>query len=149
MAQHDDAAAIFLPPQHLGCGKTRRATADDHDLAGRVDGALHPRLDLRLGLLPLFANEDAVAFQLDLPDRDRAECRRPGGFAGTQIETGVMPGTTDALPGHEAFRKRPVIMAAIRADRENLRARSHQHNLIIADMTEQCLTSEFGQGYAL
>ena len=39
IAEHDDAAAKLLPPQHLGRGKSRRAAADDHDLAGRIDGS--------------------------------------------------------------------------------------------------------------
>ena len=30
-AQHDDAALVFPPPQHLGRGESRRAAADDHD----------------------------------------------------------------------------------------------------------------------
>src|SRR5205823_1724575 len=118
VAQHHDAAAITLPPQHLGCGKSRRATADDHDPAGRIGGALH----LRLGLFALSPHEDAIVLLLDLPDRDRTERRCPDGLAGTQVETGVMPGTTHALAGHEAFGERPVIMAAMRADRENLRS---------------------------
>ncbi len=60
-----------------------------------------------------------------------------------------MPGTTDALAGHEAFGERPVIVAAMRADRKNLRARTHQQHFIVADMAEQRLAGEFGQAYAL
>ncbi len=30
-AQHDDAALVFPPPQHLGRGESRCAAADDHD----------------------------------------------------------------------------------------------------------------------
>src|SRR5207237_7856602 len=119
------------------------ADAPNQGLAGRIDGALHPRLDLRLGLFALFPDEDAAVFLLDLPDRDRTERRRPCGFAGPQVETGVMPGTTNALAGHEALGERPVIMAAMRADRENLGARTHQQHFIVADMAEQRLTSEF------
>ena len=52
-----------------------------------------------------------------------------------------MPGTTDALAGHEAFGERPVIMAAMRADREDLRARTHQHHFIVADMATALQTS--------
>src|SRR6476646_1486757 len=59
-----------------------------------------------------------------------------------------MPRTADALPGHEAFGERPVIVAAMRANRKNLRARTHQQHFIVADMAEQRLISEFGQAYA-
>ena len=58
MAQHHDAAAIVLPPQHLGGGKARRAAADNHDPTGRIDDAL----DARPGLLALLPDENAIAF---------------------------------------------------------------------------------------
>jgi hypothetical protein len=61
----------------------------------------------------------------------------------------MMPGTADALAGHETFSERPVIMAAMRADRENLRSRTHQQDVIVADVAKQCDAREFGQGYAL
>ena len=60
-----------------------------------------------------------------------------------------MPGTADALPGHEAFGERPVMVAAMRPDRKNLRPRTHQQHFILADMAEQGLIGEFGKGYAL
>ena len=60
-----------------------------------------------------------------------------------------MPGTTDALADHEPFGERPVIVAAMRADGENLRARAHQQNFLVADMAEQRLAREIGQGDAL
>ena len=41
--------------------------------------------------------------------------------------------------------KRPVIMAAMRVDRENLRARSHQQHFLVADMAEQGLALEIGR----
>ena len=132
-------AAKLLPPQHLGRGKTRRAAADDHDPAGRIGGALAARLRL-LALVP---DDDAIALMLDLPDRERAKRRRAGGFAAAQIETGVMPGTADAVADHEPFRERPVIMAAMRVDGENLRAGAHQQDILIADMPEQGLAGEF------
>ena len=60
-----------------------------------------------------------------------------------------MPGTTDALAGHEALGERPVVMAAMRADRKDLRTRTHQQDFIVADVTEQRLAGEFGTGYSL
>jgi hypothetical protein len=100
-------------------------------------------------LFTLLPNEDATVLLLDLPDRNRTERGRPGGFASAEIETGVMPGTTDTLAGDETLRERPVIMAAMGADRENLRARTHQQNLVVADVAEQRLAGEFGQAYTL
>jgi hypothetical protein len=35
------------------------------------------------------------------------------------------------------------------ADRENLRSRTHQQDFIVADVAEQRLAGEFGQGYSL
>ena len=40
VAEHHDAAAKLLPPQHVRRGKARRTTADDHDFAGRIDRSL-------------------------------------------------------------------------------------------------------------
>ena len=31
-AEHDDAVLVAIPPQHLGCGESGRAAADDDDL---------------------------------------------------------------------------------------------------------------------
>src|SRR5207344_2776141 len=99
-------------------------------------------------LFTLFAHENTIVFLLDLPDRDRTERRRPCGFAGAQVETGVMPGTTDALAGHEAFGERPVVVAAMRADRKDLRTRTHQQDFVVADVAEQRLPGEFGIKYS-
>ena len=71
---------------------------------------------------------------------------RPSSCSTFQTATGL---TTNALAGHEALGERPVIMAAMRADRENLRAGTHQHHFIVADMAKQGFACEFGRGYAL
>ena len=88
-------------------------------------------------------------FQRDFPDRNRTDRRRPGGLASAQIETGVMPGTPDALAGHDALGERPVVMAAMRADREDFRAGTHQHDFIVADVAQQGPAREFTEGYTL
>ena len=67
-------------------------------------------------------DEDAVALVLDLPDRERAQRRRARRLPGAQIEAGVMPGAADAVADHEPLRERPMIMAAMRVDGENLGA---------------------------
>ena len=56
-----------------------------------------------------------------------------------------MPGAADALADHKPFRKRPMIMAAMRVDGEDIRPRAHQQHLFIADMAKQGLAGEFGQ----
>ncbi len=140
-AQHHDAAAKLLPPQHFGGGKPRRAAADDHDPAGRLDNPLHARLRL-LAFLP---DDNALALVLDLPHRDRAQRRRPGGFPGAQVETGMVPGAADAFAVHQAVGKRTVIMAAMGVDGENLRSRTHQQDFIVADMAKQGRAGEVGR----
>ena len=122
-----------LPPQHLGGGKSRCAAADDDDLAGRIVGGL-PR---GLGCSRFCLDEDAAAVLLDLPARERTQRRRAHRFAAAQIEAGVMPGTADAVADHEPFGERSVIVAAMRVDGENLGARAHQQDILIADMAEQ------------
>jgi len=69
----------------------------------------------------LLPDENAVAFVLDVPDCQRIQRRGTGGFAAAQIETGVMPGTTDALAVDEALGQRTMIMAAMGVDGKNLR----------------------------
>ena len=136
VAQHHDAAAIILPPQHLGRGKARRATADDDDPAGRIGRRLRRAASAARAFRRTKMRPSSL---LDLPDRERIERRRARRLAGAQIEAGVMPGTADALADHEAFGERPVVMAAMRADREDLRARAHQQHFLVADMAEQGL----------
>ena len=68
-----------------------------------------------------------------------------GRLAGTQIETGVMPGTADALALDDAIGKRTVIVAAMRVDGENLVACAHQQHFVVADMSEQHRAREFGR----
>src|ERR1700730_15782293 len=138
VAEHHDAAAKLLPPQHLSRGKARRTTADDHDVAGCIDRSLAARLRL-FTLLP---DQDPVALALHLPDRERTQRRRARRFPAAQIEARMMPRAADAVADHEPFRKRPVIMAAMRVDGENLRPGTYQQNILIADVTEQGLAAE-------
>ena len=138
-AQHDDTAAILLPPQHFGRGESRRTSADDDDLVH----CGHSSCAARRGLLALLPDDDAIALVLDLPDGKRIERRRARGFSAAQVKAGVVPGTTDAVANHEAIRKRPVIMAAIRVDGENPGACAHQQDILVADMSKQGLVGEF------
>ena len=43
-----------------------------------------------------------------------------------------MPGAADAFANHEAVRERPVIMAAMGIDRENLGSGADQQNILMA-----------------
>src|SRR5258707_715057 len=75
------------------------------------------------GLLALLPDDNAVAFTLDVPDREWIERRSPRSFPGAQIETGMVPGAADARAVHDAIGEWPVIMAAMGVDRKDLRAR--------------------------
>ena len=48
-----------------------------------------------------------------------------------------MPGTAHGVADHEALGERTVVVRAMGADREQLRAAPHQQDLVVADMTEQ------------
>jgi hypothetical protein len=94
-------------------------------------------------------DEDAITLVLHPPDHERGKRRRARSFPGPQIEAGMMPGTADALTDHESLRERPVIMAAMRIDRENLRSGANQQNILIADVAEQGLSGEVTECDAL
>jgi hypothetical protein len=66
-------------------------------------------------------NEDLAISLLDLPAVESAYGRRADGFAAAQIETRVVPGTSNGIPDYEPFTERPVIMAALGCNGENLR----------------------------
>ena len=74
-AQHDDAALVFPPPQHLGRSESRRAAADDHD---------PPRL-IRLRARPCFGpgalltHDDLSVALIHPPNIDRTQRRRAQG----------------------------------------------------------------------
>jgi hypothetical protein len=100
---------------------------------------------MSLGLLALAAHENPIAFVLDLPDRERIESRSARGVTGSQIETGVVPGTADAFAVDEALGEWAMIMAAMGVDREYLRSRAHQQHVVVADMAQQDCAREIGQ----
>ena len=55
-----------------------------------------------------------------------------------------MPGATHGITVEHALGKRPAIVAAFRADRENLLADPRQQNVVFADMTgEHGAVAEF------
>ena len=56
----------------------------------------------------------------------------------------MMPGTTDSVVNHQSFRKRSVLVAAVRIDCEYLRADLHQKHFVISDMAKQLAFREIG-----
>ena len=91
-AQHDDAALIFLPPQHLGRGEPCCPAADDHNLVWFV--VLSAALLLRLNAL-LAEKDFAVALiQASTCRLDRA----PGRAGVRQCEDQSKRDATDIAP---------------------------------------------------
>ena len=92
---------------------------------------------LRDWLLPLFAHRNLPVALLDIPACYWAKRRRPEGFSGAQIETGVVPGATHRVANQETLGERALIMGALGTDREHLAAAAHQQNLLVAGMTDE------------
>jgi hypothetical protein len=82
------------------------------------------------------------AVALDLPDRQRIESRRVRRLTRPHVETGMMPRAADGLAVDEAFGERPMVVAAMGIDRKDVRARTHQKHVLIADMAQQCCAGE-------
>jgi hypothetical protein len=64
-------------------------------------------------LFKLLTNENPAVLLLNPPTGERACGRRSQCFTAAQIEAGVMPGTSNAVPDYESFTERPVVMAAM------------------------------------
>ncbi len=144
-AQHDDAALVFLPAQHLGCGKSRRAAADDHDCVRLIPLCAR----LLLGLSVLLAHEDLAVALLDAPRADRTEGWRAKRLASAEIEAGVMPGTSHRIIDDEPFGERAVIVRALSADGEDLRPTAYEQHRLFSDMAgELGAVRQFGGGHS-
>jgi hypothetical protein len=61
----------------------------------------------------------------------------------------MMPGTADRVVDHQPFRKRTVVVAAVRIDCEYLRADLHQKHFVISHMAKQLAFREIARPYAL
>src|SRR5262249_8543290 len=59
------------------------------------------------------------------------------GLAGAQVEAGVMPGAPHRVADQESLGERPVVVRAMRPDREHVRALPGKHDLLVADVAEQ------------
>jgi hypothetical protein len=86
---------------------------------------------------------------LDPPAGERAYGRRTHGFAAAQIETGVMPGTSDAVPHYEPLTERSVVMAAFGCNAEYLGPAVNKQDFLVADMTYQFSICKLCEGNAL
>ena len=87
---------------------------------------------------------------LDRPAIKRAKGWSSHRFSGAEIETGMMPGTADRGADHDAFGERPVIVGAVGAHSEDVRAPPDQQDLLGADMAGQHATlPELGKVDAL
>ena len=133
LAQHNNATVIAAPPQHLGRRKAGRAAANDHDAARSIRDGCAPRVRLR----EFLAHEDAPVAPLDLPAIDRTQGRRAECLAAAQIEAGMVPRAAHRAVNNEAVGERPMIVGAMRADREDVRAAQDQQHLVVADMSER------------
>jgi hypothetical protein len=63
---------------------------------------------------------------LDRPAGNRAQRWRCESLSSAQIEAGVMPRTSHRIADHKSFGKRPMIVRAMRPDRENVLSPPHQ-----------------------
>jgi hypothetical protein len=84
----------------LGCGESGRAAANDDDLF-RFGG--HIVTGLRFWLFTLAVHRNRPVTLLDVPARYWAKRRRPEGFSGAQIETGVVPRAAHRIVNHKTL----------------------------------------------
>ena len=132
-AQHDDAAAKLPPPQHLGRGEAGRATTNNDYLVRCISWSF----GARLRLLTFLMNEDLAISLLDLPAVESAYGRCAYGFAAAQIETGVVPGASNAVTDYEPFTERSVVMAALGCNGEYLDPVLNKQDLLVAHMPQE------------
>jgi hypothetical protein len=94
-------------------------------------------------------NEDLAISLLDPPAFESAYGRRAHGFATAQIETGVVPGASNAVPDYEPFTERPVVMAALGCNGEYLGPAVDKQDFLVADMTYQFFIGKLCESNAL
>jgi sec-independent protein translocase protein TatC len=91
---------------------------------------LHDRRKQRRRAVESFHDlPDDVASPLDAPARDRIERRRPHGFAGAQVEAGVVPGADDAPIAEHAFDERSAVVRAASAEGVDFTPNARQQNV--------------------
>jgi hypothetical protein len=110
--------------RRFGCREPSGPAANDDDLFGRTACNFAAWLWLRLFTLLAYPNLSVAL--LDRPARNRAQRWRCESLSGAQIKTGVMPGTPHRIADHQTVNKRPMIVRAMRPDRENVLSPPHQ-----------------------
>jgi hypothetical protein len=83
--------------------------------------------------LALFLDENLAAPLLYIPASYWAQSRCAHRLAAAQIETGVVPRTSDGASRHHTVCERAMIMAAMGADRERLGATMDKEHLFVFD----------------
>ncbi len=85
-----------------------------------------------------------------MPAGHRVQRRRAQGLAGTQAETGMMPGASHGIADEETLRERPPVMGARRTDGEDLIAPTSEKHRLGADMPgDHAAVSKVGTRNAL
>ena len=73
---------------------------------------------------------------LDLPTRDRVECRSPQRLTGAQAEAGVVPWAADRIRHEHPLGQRTMVMAALGADREHRPTAACQQHRFPRDLAQ-------------
>src|SRR5438045_7613020 len=120
VVDNGDVAAIAATPQHLAGGSSRRARADDYNLAQALAGNMYGICGGKGVTLDLVAHDDAITAPLDAPAGHRVERRCAERFAVAQGETGMMPGTSHRVANQLTLGEWSAVVSTCRADREIL-----------------------------
>jgi hypothetical protein len=118
-------------PTRCSCRARGMPAADDDNSVRRAS----QRFAARLPLFALLTNKGPAVSLLYPPAGERVYGWRANGFAATKIETGVMPGAPDAVSDYKPFSERPVVMAAVGSDGENIGPALYQQDLLVAHMS--------------
>ena len=73
---------------------------------------------------------------LDLPTRDRVECRSPQRLSCAQAEAGVVPWAADGIRDEYTLSKRTVVMGTLRPDREQLPTAARNQHCFAAGLSQ-------------
>src|SRR6185437_12101779 len=92
------------------------------------------RAFLRRGLRFLAFDKNFAVALFNLPAGKRTERRRCDSLPRLQTEMSVVPGAADRIADQNAIGERPVIMCAMRGQREQLARLTHEQNLVVSDM---------------
>ncbi|EPR17666.1 hypothetical protein M527_15140 [Sphingobium indicum IP26] len=132
--QQCDATSIAFPAKRFCCGVACRAAADNDNRCRHRIAVGEYRSNR---LIQLFANINDPARLLHAPPCQRISRWGADHVARAQVETGMMPGTSDCLIYKEPSGKGGAIMCAKRADCKQPIGTSNQQNGFTARMALQ------------